>query len=151
MDKEAHYFFGYAYPCSEDKLSEKIRTDFLNGISPSREILEKSFPKAFERLEKLAKKINKTKWDIEVLKKYWLEEHNKAIDNKESEYKEATDFFREFCKVYMAEVTEIKDNQTIKVKYNQTESRFVLNHLVKKAKIGNKVTIHQGYAIEIIV
>lgn len=159
MDEETYYFFSYAYPCSEtlrdlgklsDKDQKKLEKDFLKGIAPSREVLEKSFPVAFQRLEKLGIEMGKSKWDMSVLQKYWREEHNRVIDREEGTYSKASPVLKDLCKVHIAKIIEIKNKELLKVKYRENQIRFVFNHLVPKVKLGDHVTIHYGYAIEIM-
>jgi len=159
MDKEALYFFSYAYPCSETlrdlgKLSneeqDKLKKDFTNGNIPKREILEKSFPKAFERLDNLAKSMKRSRWDMEVLQTYWREEHNIIIDLEKGVHTNNSLVLKDLCKVHKAKIIQKVKEDLLKVVYNENQTRFVLNWIVPNAKIGDIVTIHYGFAVEII-
>jgi hypothetical protein len=151
------YFLRYALPCSyvlvdQKRLSkeaqEELRSRLLNDKNISKEELENTFTAAFRRIKELAEKMNKDHWDIEVIKKYWLEEHNKYIDKDDGMYSKFSKNFKELCKVYKAEVIEINKN-ILTVSYND-KTRKVFSDLIPNVKLNDKVTIHQGYAIEIL-
>ncbi|MDP2926048.1 MAG: hypothetical protein Q8N99_06760 [Nanoarchaeota archaeon] len=149
------YFFKYAFPCAfvilqRGNLSQEeynnLNKKFLEGKSPSREILEKSFPVAFTRIKRLAEKMNKDMWDFEVIRRYWNKEHNRIINNGEGMYGKAPESFKDLCRINMAEVVERKGNMLI-VGHDRKE-RIVFDVLVPDAKVGDKVKIHYAYAVE---
>ncbi|MFH1210020.1 MAG: HypC/HybG/HupF family hydrogenase formation chaperone [archaeon] len=151
------YFLKYALPCSyvlvdQKRLSkeeqEELRYRLLNNKEITKEELERTFTAAFRRIKELAKKMNKDYWDINVIKKYWLEEHNRYIDKNDGMYSKFSENFREICKVYKAEVIEINKN-ILTVSYNN-KTRKVFSDLIPNVKLKDMVTIHQGYAIEIL-
>lgn len=151
------YFLKYALPCSyvlveQKRLSKEqqrnLENKLLNNESISREELEKSFPEAFRRINELALRSKKDPWSIEVIRKYWIEEHNKYIDKGEGMYSKFSNEFKEICKVHKAKVIEIKDN-ILTVSYDK-KTRKVLSNLIPNVKLNKIVTIHQGYAIEIL-
>jgi len=149
------YFLKYAFPCAQVKVRlgslrkedyDKLKETFLAGGCPDRENLEKIFPPAFRRLNKLAEKMKKEVWDFEVLKEYWEKNHNEVIDEGEGMYGTASEGFKELCKVHEAEVVE-KHKDVLIVKYCGKQ-RAVSNFLVPDADVGDKVRIHFAYAIE---
>tara|TARA_Y100000310_G_C20648644_1_gene798110 strand:+ start:483 stop:1007 length:525 start_codon:yes stop_codon:yes gene_type:complete len=149
------YFFKYAFPCSQVKvklgsLSEERYNElmeiFLKKSSPNKEVLEKTFPPAFRRINKLAKKINKNTWDFSVIKKYWEEEHNIIIDQGDGMYGTASESFKDLCKVHEAEVIKKHENKLI-VEYN-AKKRIVSDFLVPEVQVGDKVRIHFAFVIE---
>lgn len=158
--KVEHYFLRYAFPCmgnlvqkgklSEDKYKE-LELKLLNNQDLDRNELERIFPNAFKRLKEVAANIGaKDYWNYKVLKQYFLEEHNNYIMLGKDEYSNIPDSLKELCKVYKAKVVDIGPKKEIlTVKYNNTK-RKVLAKLVPNVKIGDKVTVHQGYAIEIL-
>jgi len=149
------YFLMYAYPCirnlqHQHKLSEEdaeILEKLLFGKKTlKRDYLESCFPNAFKRIRIVAAQMNKDYWDIEVLRKYWLEEHNKFIEAGDGDYATATPSFKELCKVHKAEVIGKKDN-ILSVKYDGI-IRKVFATLVPDVKKGDKVSVHLAFAIE---
>jgi len=153
--KAEEYFFRYAYPCSETlvrlgKLNrerkEVLDKEFKADVIPTKLELEECFPAAFGRIKKLAKEMKRDYWDIVVIRKYFQEEHNKYIDADDGDYKRLPPAIKDVCKVYISEVLDVKGNILL-VKYDHKE-RSVINKYLKDLKIGDKVTIHFGFAIE---
>ncbi len=149
------FFFKYAYPCSDTlfrlhKLNKEkkeiLDKEFEAKVIPTKLELEECFPSAFKRVKKIAKEMNKDYWDISVIKKYFREEHNKFIDANNGDYKKLPPAIKDLCKVYEAEVIDVKDNILV-VKYDHKE-RSVLNKYIKDVKKGDKVMIHFGFAVE---
>lgn len=149
------YFFKYAFPCAQVKLRlgslrkeeyNQLKELFLENKSPSKEELEKTFPPAFRRIRKLAGKMGRDIWDLEVIKEYWTDNHNKVIDEGDGMYGEASESFKDLCKVHAAEVIEEKENKLV-VKYEDKE-RIVSDFLVPDVKTRDKVRIHFAYAVE---
>ena len=149
------YFLMYAYPCvgnlqHEKKISkedaENLENLLFENKTITRDYLEKCFPNAFRRIKTIAREMNKDYWDIEVLRNYWLSEHNRFIDLGDGDYAKATPAFKEVCKVHKAQVIE-KSNNIIKVRYDNT-IRKVFSKLIPDVKAGDEVTVHLAYAIE---
>ncbi|GBE19598.1 hypothetical protein BMS3Abin17_00322 [archaeon BMS3Abin17] len=158
MDKvnSQEYFFKYAFPCAnvlvennklDKKEFEKFKELFISGRVPSKEELESVFVAAFRRIKKLAERMGRNHWDLEVMKEYWHKNHNEVIDGGEGNYAPAPETFKDFCKVHKAEIIEKKDKMLV-VRYDDKE-RAVFDTLVPDAKIGDIVRIHHAYAIEI--
>jgi len=149
------YFLMYSFPCignllHENKISKSDASNLENILFQNKTIernfLEFCFPNAFRRIKTVAKEMEKNYWDMEVIRKYWLEEHNKFIDLGDGDYAKATPSFRELCKVHKAEVVEKKKN-VITVKYGEV-LRKVFAKFVPDVSIGDKVTVHLAFAIE---
>ncbi|MFH1308016.1 MAG: hypothetical protein ABIH72_04145 [archaeon] len=149
------YFFMYAFPCAYLKvelgqLSEEdyneLERQFKQGIIPTREELEKLFSSAFRRIKILAREMNKYYWDLDLIKKYWLEEHNKFIGDGEGTYKVMPESLKDLCRVHVAEIIKKKENLLV-VKYGDSE-RVVFSDILKEVKVGDKVRIHFSYAVE---
>ena len=160
MNESAEEIFSrYSYPCAGDLLNLKLITqedyDLLEkyhkeGKIPSKEEFEKLFPNALERVERLADSIGKDKWDYDVIKKYFLEEHNKVIDREEGLYEGAHHTIKELCKVRVGEIVkkEIVGNNTLySVNYGNEEEKIVGNYL-PDANVGDNVSTHWKFAIE---
>jgi len=149
------YFFKYAFPCAFLKLERKeitkkeydeMEKKFCNGDSINKKNLERIFEPAFRRIKLLSERMKKDYWNINAIKEYWLNEHNKLIDKNDSGWAEQTGRFKDLCKIHKAEIIEEKANSIV-VKYG-SRKREVYNVLVPDAKKGDTVTIHFSYAIE---
>lgn len=154
--KPEQYFLRYACPCAqvlrdmgkidEARFQELQEKAIKNEIIPKEE-LEKTFTEAFRRIRKIAMQMGKDYWDMEVLEEYFLKEgHNNEIDSGDGFYGKAPVIFKELCKVHKAEIIG-KKGRILKVKIGEKE-RIVVNDLVQEAEIGDKVTVHYGFAVE---
>ncbi len=159
------YFFNYALPCADVLLSlhritqeqyDGLQKKFLDGQVPNREELESSFEKAFVRIKRLAESMNLDYWSMEVMKKYWTEEHNRIINSGEGVYGKCSETLRDICRVHESKVIERKDldgKVLFVVEYNSskgTRTRTVFGNLLPDLHEGDKVRIHHSYAIEIV-
>lgn len=157
-------FFMYAFPCSQalmqlgrislEKYSE-LRECFLKGDVPEREDLEDVFKAAFVRIKKLAEMRGKDYWDFDIIKEYWESYHNENINMGDGFYEHAPEGFKDICRTQVAEVIELKKNEEddmliveYKDKNGYDKKRVVFANLVPDVKIGDKVKIHYGYAVE---
>jgi hydrogenase maturation factor len=150
------FFIKYAYPCAfiikqrqeinDDEL-EELRVSAVEEKPLAREKLEKIFFRAFERIVILAKEMKKDKWDIDVLRAYFITRHNEIIEEGMYSYAKAPESLRNLCKVHKAKVIEKKDDVLV-VEYDNGKTRPVMNELTPTAKVGDFVTIHYGYAVE---
>jgi len=151
------FFLKYAFPCAfiaqqRNEINEEDMKELehaaIKEISLPKEKLEKIFFRAFQRIEPIAKELNKDKWDLEVLKEYFLKKHSIMVENGLELAKDIPRTLKELCKVHKAKIIDKKDNLLI-VQYNN-QTRTVISSLIPNAKIGDIVTIHYGYAIEIV-
>ena len=150
------FFFRYAYPCSDTlfklgKLNKEnkllLDSNFKNNTTPTKLELEECYHAAFRRIKIIAEKMNKQDyWDKAVIKSYFRDKHNDFIDMNEGTYAKIPQSIKDICKVYIAEVVSIKGNIVV-VKYDHRE-RSVINKFIKDIKVGDKVTIHFGFAVE---
>ena len=149
------YFLKYSFPCAHvllemgsinEKKFEELKKNTLQNKSMSRSELITLFPAAFRRITEVAAKMNKDIWDIDVMKKYFLQEHNNYIDAKDGNYKNFGSSFGDFCKVYKGKII-FKEGNMLTVQYEDRE-RNVLLDILPDAQIGDTVTIHQGFAVE---
>jgi len=154
------YFFRYAFPCAHLTLErgaitqeqyDVLQRRFLEDDPPSREELEKTYTVAFGFLKALGEKMGgKDKWDKSVIRKYWRGgAHNEVIDRGEGYFEDKPEALKELCRIHIAEIIKKIDNKLI-VKYKNNKMRVVFNDIVPEAKVGDKVTIHYAYAIELI-
>lgn len=165
MDEIApeQYFFNYAFPCADALLSlgritneqyDSLQKKLLDREVPSRIELEKAFEKAFERIKRLASNLGLDYWDINVMKKYWTEEHNRIINSGEGLYGKLSETFKDLCRVHEAQILEKRNLENVVlfvVEYDsngETRKRTVFGTFIPNADLGEKVRIHHSYAIE---
>ena len=132
---------------------KKLEEIAIKNKDISKERLEKIFHRAFSFIDELAKKKNKSRWDPELIKEYFYSYHNEVIDKREGVYATAPEMLKELSMVEKAKIIDKKRDVLIaeyKDKKNVIKKRNVFNHFVPDAKLGDIVTIHYGYAIEII-
>ncbi|MBS3147183.1 hypothetical protein J4471_05830 [Candidatus Woesearchaeota archaeon] len=155
MDPEI-YFLKYAFPCSfiikqRNEISQSeynlLEESAIRDIKLSRKFLEKIFFRAFERIDKVAADLNKDRWNLEVIKEYFINRHNDIIEQGMYSYAQAPESLKNLCKIHTGKVIDISREYLI-VEYEQDKHRPVLSSLVKKVKKGDFVTIHYGYAVE---
>ncbi len=151
------FFLKYAYPCAfiilqrkeiTEKELEELEYAAVNEIALPREKLEKIFFRAFKRISQLAEELNKNKWDLEVIKEYFLNRHTELVEQGFEMESNIPKTLKELCKIHKAKVVERKKNLLV-VKYNG-RTRTVMNILTPSVRIGDTVTIHYGYAVEIV-
>lgn len=150
------YFIKYAYPCahilctvrgdvSEEEFKE-MEDAAIHNKAMDRDYLERVFFRAFDRIKKIAEERGKDKWDLEVIKEYFVGRHNSVL--MDSDYPES---FREMCRTYKAEVVSEEDGEIV-VKYlsedGKEKKRKVKKDYFPELKIGDKVIIHWQYAVE---
>ena len=149
-------FMKYALPCVASRLRDgrlkdksvydKFEQDCLNAVERDKSELEKMFESAFTVIKKYA--AGKEIWSGEVIKGYWRKEHNLSIDRGEEGYDMVPEKLRRFCKVYEVEIVGKQDKSfNIRYPFNQKDSR-VNAVLLPDAKVGDRITVHLGYAIE---
>ncbi|MEA2036271.1 MAG: hypothetical protein U9O94_02095 [Nanoarchaeota archaeon] len=160
--KTENFFLRYAYPCAyiimqrgeitSEQLKE-LEQIAIDNKEISREKLEKIFHRAFEYIDRLAEIRCSYRWDKGVIEEYFYSYHNEVIDNGEGVYSKVPTILKELSKVEEAIIVDKKEDAlTVEYKGNdgKTKTRNVLNHFVPDAKVNDKVTIHYGYAIEIV-
>ena len=157
-----NFFLRYAYPCAyiimhrgelsqtELKELEKIA---IENREISRERLERIFHRAFAFIDEFAEKYNAYRWDPFIIKEYFYSFHNEVIDAGAGTYKTAPETLKELSRVEKAKIIDKRDN-ILFVEYTDKKgnkkTRNVFNSFVSNAKIKDTVTIHYGYAIEIV-
>ena len=150
------FFLKYAFPCSfilrqrgeisEVQLKELEKAAMSNKALP-KEVLERIYFRAFEKIKPIAQEMKKGRWDLKVLKEYFLVRHNHVIEQGMYAYAKAPETLKELCKVQRGRVTDIKKDALI-VEYGRGKRRPVLKAMVPDAKVGDRVMIHYGYAVE---
>jgi hypothetical protein len=149
-------FFKYAFVCAEGRMQrgemtperyELLQKNILIGQTPSRTILQDSFPLAYKELEKLAKRMGKDPWDLAVVREYWDTGHNNLIEDPLGDYAHVPRTLRDFCKVNEGEVGGLLGNQGAEVIYGN-EKKVAINSYSLGIKRGDKVRTHKGVIIE---
>lgn len=150
------YFLRYAYPCTfilkqrgqmDQATVDKLERCALENLPVQRSLLEGTYKKAFERIHKLAKEMGKDPWTHEVIRQYFQVRHNEIIDAGQDSYATAPESLKELCKVHTAKVLESREDFYV-VGYGKGKTRVVASAFVPDAKVGDKIAIHYGYAVE---
>jgi hypothetical protein len=148
-------FVKYAFPCAfilrergEITKGElfKLEDAALHEKILPRPFLEKIFFRAFRRIQVLAMEMGKDKWDYDVIRAYFVTRHNEIILEGMETYARAPDSLKELCMVHESKIQSIRGDVLV-VKYGK-KTRPVMGTMIPSPKVGEKVTIHYGYAIE---
>ena len=149
-------FLKYAFPCAfvikqrgeiDNKRFKTLEDAAINNTVLSRNLLEKIFFRAFERIDNVAREMKRSRWDAEVIHEYFIRKHNEIIDKGMYSYATAPESLKDLCKVHVATVKRISGKYLV-VGYGDERTRPVMSDHVRGIKEGEKVTIHYGYAVE---
>ncbi len=132
----------------KQKLEDAVR----NGKPPDEEFLLHVFSPSTNYMKQIAKELGKdTIWDEAVIDNYFLGGlHNRHVETGVFGSMGKTQ--QELCKVHLGEIKEISQagNKTFyKVAYNGG-SQTVFADFVPDANQGDKVVIHQSYAVKMV-
>ncbi len=150
------YFLKYAFPCAfiamqrgriDKKTYRRLEKAASSGKVLSFDELAKYFPAAFRRIAALKKKNGHKNWDVELLRDYFWNEHNKIIAAGGEDYRSAPTALRDLCKVRKAQVIGLKGDCAVVV-FSNGKKRTVMTQIAGRLKIGDMVTVHYGYAVE---
>lgn len=149
--KDRELFIRYAIPCAgtlvqRGSTTQEVVDDLINRISESRELpenIENMFKVALAMCTLLAKKENKDEIDADIIRKYFLVEHDEIIEKR---YKEMGDFDPEKCRTYPGQVIEMKE-KTVILKTPKEEKEYK-NILIPNLKTGDLVITHWGFVAE---
>jgi len=149
--KDKPLFLRYAIPCGEVlvKRGELERQTLLSLNEATREKLEidypieKIFPVASKMCTIIARQMGKREIDAEVIRRYFLIEHEKAIKWRQ---KVRPELKIEECLVYPARVLRI-DDKNIFVKTPLGE-KFLRPDFAKGIKVNDWVSVHYDYVVE---
>ena len=151
------YFLLYAFPCSQLKVQrgditqetyEKLQSHAITGNSYSINDLEKIYAPAISFMKEVSDEIKSPLWSIKTVATYFLLKHNEFIDKGKGNYAHAPPSMKNFCKVYEAKVIQ-KFQDALVVDY-PSGKRNVSYALTPDVKVGDEITIHHGFAVEII-
>lgn len=153
------YFLRYAFPCAyvlcdlgklERSVHDRLKDVAIHNKMISFDELEKYFPEAFRRMNLVAQKKNLPERSMELIKQYFLVDHQEFIDAGDGSYAKMPKSFCEFCKV---KEKIVLDKKIVDKKlFLQTDkdvwsyAPFFKENEIKK---GMKVTVHHALAVEI--
>jgi hydrogenase maturation factor len=144
-------FLKYAIPCAETlkergDLTEEDIEKLTEIIKENKEIpadSEKPFKVALAMCSYIAMREGKREIDEEVIRRYFLYEHDKAIDQR---FQEMGDFDPEACRTYPGKVAEVKE-KTIFVRTPKGVKEY-RNDFIRRVKKGDLVVVHRDFVIE---
>lgn len=152
------YFLKFALPCTfvlrdlgrvTGRQVGFLERSALRGKRVSRTLLEKTYANAFRRMREVAREMGKeSPWDERVIREYFLHRHNGFIKAGDGAYARAPKALKEFCKVVKAKVIAKKPGFLV-VRLPNGRTRAVFSHFVPAARVGSKVWVHHGYAVEL--
>ena len=149
-DKEL--FLKYAIPCGRvlverGTLDSKVLERLHRNVTYERDIrerVEECFPVASKMTSIIARRMGKDSVDAEVIRKYFLLEHKKAVDWRARLF---PDIRKEECIVYPARVLEAGNKIVVNTPVGE---RAVRDDFVKGLKRNDWVTVHYDFVGEMI-
>jgi hypothetical protein len=167
------YFFRYAFPCTEELLNRRwVSKETFNKFTkaahelalgkresiPARQEMESAYKNAFRRIKRLAAELKNDYWSIDVIREYFLREHNACIEGGEDHYSNEPESFKELCRVQEAQIIGFK--QTVEMVYDGKKRKvdaYMVSYEGKERPVFNfynlkdlkgKVRIHYAFIIE---
>jgi len=121
---------------------DKIIENFSRGNLPKKGF-EEIFAVANAMLKIIAKKMGKEAIDAQVLRQYYLVDHDKVVDQR---FEEVGDFDPIACKIRIGEVLAVSGSKAkVKTEFGLKEYR---TYFVKDVKVGDKVIVHYDFIVE---
>lgn len=144
-------FLKYALPCASTlvkrkKVTQEYVEELMHLVSDGKvpkENAESMFKVANAMCDSIATRMGKTAIDAEVIRQYFLLEHNKVVDDR---YELMGDFNPMDCKTYAGKVLEISDGSAI-VETRLGRKKYK-NLFAKGVKKGDVVAVHFSYIVE---
>ena len=149
--KDKELFLRYAIPCGEvlvkrGELKEELLKNLNDSVANGRKIdvpVEDIFKVASRMCTIIAKRMGKKEIDEDVIRKYFLLEHEKAIIWRKKIY---PDLSVRDCKVYPGRVLKIdEDGALVRTPIGERKLRTDFSGDLKK---GDRVSAHYGYVAE---
>lgn len=146
-------FLKYALPCSgafvkRGEVSQEHINNLVKLVSEDKvpnEAAESMFKVANVQCEAIAKRMGKDSIDAEVIRQYFLLEHNKVVDETA---KLVRDFNPAVCKTYAGRVAEVdKDSALVETSIGKRRYKILF---VKDIKKNDMVSLHYDFVIECI-
>lgn len=149
--KNKELFLKYAIPCGgvlvrRGELKKELLSDLTLRVEHGQDVnspIENNFKVASRMCTILAKKMGKAEIDDEVIRRYFMFEHEKAIEWRKQIH---PDINIRDCMVYPGKVIKADDGKVL-VKTPLGEA-FFNNVFDKELNAGDKVTTHYDYVSE---
>ena len=150
-DSSKILFLKYALPCAgtlvkRGSISNKLIEESVRNLSLNRKLSghpEKFFKTAYAMCEKIARRANKKSIDENVIRRYFLFEHDKVVDSR---YKAFKDFNPMQCRVFSGKILKIKNKRAL-IKTIIGKKRYRTN-FIQNLKKGDCVVVHRSFAVE---
>lgn len=160
-------FLKYAFPCTIVKVARKEITQqeyeslelaAKTNQPITRELLEKTYPGAVQRMKAGAQEKRQVYFSEENIRDYFLGRHNELLQGTFKPNPQQgppldenlPQAIRELCLITTGKI--VKKGETFYVVEfmlkNQQKRRAVVNDLLPDAQLGDIVRIHYGYAVE---
>lgn len=148
--KDKELFLKYAIPCGrvlvnrgtlEKKTLQNLYTKVLNKKEPKTDLSE-CFPVATKMCEILAKEMGKPFIDKEVIEKYFLFEHKKAVERRVKLFQDIP----EECVVHPGKVLQVNKDQILV--NTPLGERIIRNDFLPEIRRNDWISIHYDYAIQ---
>lgn len=136
--KDRLLFLKYALPCAgtlvkRGKVSQEYVDSLIKQVSNNKvpkEDVEKIFKVAFAMCSKIAAEMKKDSIDSEVIRRYFIDEHSKVVDER---FELMGDFNPEDCKTYTGKVLEVDgDSALIKTSLGKKKYKTIFAKDIKK-------------------
>jgi len=144
-------FLKYAIPCGNvlikrKKLSKEKINEIKEKLLKGKEVrgIENTFRIAANMCYIISKKMRKKGIDKSVIRKYFWNEHSRAINWRHKIYK---DFDPQLCKVYPGRVIKMKKAGKVLV-LTPIGKRRLRKEFIPDLAINDLVTVHYNYCIE---
>ena len=144
-------FLRYALPCSDELVGKNVvaqeRIDSLMKLVSENKLPEEGAENIFKvgiaMCTVIAMKEGKKTIDSDVIRQYFLMEHNRAVDEQ---FQLRKDFNHVECKTYAGKVVKVEANSAlvrtpIGIKNCRTD-------FARNLKEGDNVAVHFGFAVE---
>jgi len=148
--KNRNLFFRYALPCADTlvkrgKITKSDLDEFLIRVSKNEDLpegTEKVFTVAMVMCKLIAKKMKKKEIDDDVIRQYFLIDHDKIVRER---YNLMKDFDPIACKTKIGTVVKI-DGDKILVKTDFGENFY--KSFIKNLKEGDEVVVHHNFIVD---
>jgi hydrogenase expression/formation protein HypC len=150
-DESRLLFLKYALPCADTLVergfvTQKSIRELIKNISLNKEIKEhpeKIFRTANFMCGKIARRIGKKCIDKNIIRRYFLFEHDKVVDSK---YKLFKDFNSMQCRIFSGKIIKVKNKEAL-VQTIIGSKEYKID-FIPNLKIGDYVVVHRNFIVE---